>query len=80
MPYLHLWIGRSDYVDTGVMSITLTPSESMITIPFILISDAEPEPTESLTASLNVLREVLSRVRVTPDVVQITISNVGEST
>ena len=65
--------GGSDYTDIGVTIVTLTDSQSQVTISFSLIDDNVFEITEQLSISLSFGASEPSRVSITPDFTEISI-------
>lgn len=63
----------SDYIDIGVMIVTLSATQNAVTITFPLIDDDVFEITELLSASLSFGVEEPARVTISPDSAQISI-------
>ena len=63
--------GGSDYTDIGVTMVSLSASQSQVTISFPLIDDDVLEITEQLSASLRATEFV--RVSISPGSTEITI-------
>ena len=65
--------GGSDYTDIGVTIVSLSASQSQVTIPFALIDDDVLEITEQLSASLSFGATEFVRVSISPGSTEITI-------
>ena len=65
--------GGSDYTDIGVTIVSLSASQSQVTIPFHLIDDDVLEITEQLSASLSFGATEFVCVSISPGSTEITI-------
>ena len=65
--------GGSDYTDIGVTIVSLSLSQSQVTIPFHLIDDDVLEITEQLSASLSLGATEFVCVSISPGSTEITI-------